>query len=54
MWIQTDKDNLVSLFNTEYMDEPVEFSENGTANVSEDVAEQLIDNYDSITPTEDN
>lgn len=35
-------------------DDPVEFSKNGTANVSEPVAEYLIENYDEITENEDN
>jgi hypothetical protein len=35
-------------------DEPVEFTENGKANVPEPVAEFLIENYDDITENEDN
>jgi len=35
------------------VDEPIEFSENGTAQVSKDAGEQLIDNYDTISETSD-
>ncbi|WP_137288627.1 hypothetical protein [Natronorubrum halophilum] len=34
------------------MDEPVEFAKNGTAQVTADVGEALVEQYDSITPKE--
>lgn len=48
MWIQTDSDSLVKL-STPEVDETVEFSEQGTAQVSQEVGEVLIDQFDSIT-----
>jgi len=51
MWIETSKNT--NRLKTEATDGFVEFSENGTAQVSADVGEQLIDNYDAISGTED-
>lgn len=48
MWIQTNAAT-VALHDTEITDEPVDFSSNGTAQVSQDVGEALIEKYDAIT-----
>lgn len=48
MWIQTDDEGLVSLTIPE-IDEIVEFSDAGTAQVPEDVGETLVNNVESIT-----
>lgn len=34
------------------LDEPVEFSDNGTAQVTADVGEALVEHYDAIEPKE--
>jgi len=52
MWIETDRETLVRL-STPEIDEVVEFSENGTAQVSEEVAIALIDEYDCINELEE-
>jgi hypothetical protein len=48
MWIINENSATQRLFNRDLMDEPVEFSSNGTAQVSEDVGEALVDHYDTI------
>lgn len=52
MWIKSTNDATRRLFDADLMDEPVEFSENGTAQVSEDVGEALVSHYDDIQPYE--
>lgn len=47
MWIQTDKPT--QKLKIPALDEPVEFSEQGTAQVSQEVGESLIDQFDAIT-----
>lgn len=49
MWIQTKHTATEELYVAEIMDEPVEFSANGTAQVKQDVGEALIQTYDGIT-----
>jgi hypothetical protein len=41
------------LYDDELMDEPVEFAETGTAQVSEDVGEALVAQYDAIRRKEE-
>lgn len=36
-----------------WMDEPVEFASTGTAQVSQDVGERLVDELEAIEPMED-
>lgn len=48
MWIQTDNPQTQSL-KRPFMDSPVEFSDNGTAQVDADVGEQLVEELDAIT-----
>lgn len=50
MWIQCTNEATTGLYNDEVMDEPVGFSDNGTAQVPADVGEQMIDHYDVIEP----
>jgi len=52
MWIKTQNEATVRL-KAPFMDEPVEFSSNGTANVEESVAERLVEEYDDIVPHKD-
>jgi len=52
MWIKCTNDATERL-KTPYMDEPVKFSGNGTAQVAEDVGEQLIKDLDSIVAYEE-
>ena len=52
MWIQTDNTATVELWNEDLMDEPVEFTENGKAQVPEVVGEALVNEYDDITESE--
>lgn len=47
MWIRTERDGTSRLYDAE-LDVSVEFSGNGTAQVAEDVGEQLIDKHDAI------
>ena len=62
MWIETSRDGLRRLFNTDVIPDPdeldadvdvddfhVEFSEKGTANVKEQVGEAYIAHYDDIS-----
>lgn len=51
-WIETTNPATRRLFNEDVVDEPVTFNENGTAQVSADVAEALCDHYDTIRPYE--
>lgn len=48
IWIKCENPATRRLYNAEFMDEPVEFSENGTANVPKDVGVALVENYESI------
>lgn len=48
MWIRNDNPHTERLFNADLMNEPVEFTDNGTANVPADVARRLIDHYETI------
>ena len=48
MWIQTDNPQTQSL-KLPFMDSAVEFSDNGTAQVAEDVGEQLVEQIDAIS-----
>lgn len=47
MWVKSERENLVRL-NIPAIDEPVDFNDNGTAQVSSDVGEQLINEFDTI------
>lgn len=38
---------------TDWMEEPVEFADTGTAQVTQDVGERLVDELDAIEPYED-
>lgn len=40
------------LFNSDLMDEPVEFADSGTAQVTQEVGEALVNQYDAIEPKE--
>lgn len=46
-WIKNTNDATSRLYDAD-LDVDVEFSSNGTAQVSEDVAAELIDRYDAI------
>lgn len=48
MWIICNNSATSRLYNADLMDEPVDFNENGTANVPESVGESLVENYDQI------
>ena len=48
VWIKNTNTSTNRHYNADLMDEPVEYSENGTAQVSEEVAEQLVTEYDTI------
>ncbi|WP_226479162.1 hypothetical protein [Natrinema amylolyticum] len=57
MWIQTDNQQLRSLYDADLMDDHydppgVEFSAGGKANVVQEVGERLVEHYDDISPTE--
>jgi hypothetical protein len=47
MFIQCTNESTQSL-KLEWMDEPVEFASTGTAQVSQDVGERLVDELDAI------
>jgi len=53
MWIETDNESLQSFYNAEICEKMVEFSDSGKAQVSADVGEQLIEQYDDFSKTED-
>jgi len=53
MWITTSNDSLQSFYNAEICDKMVEFSDSGKSQVSADVGEQLIEQYDDFSKTED-
>lgn len=48
MWIKTSLERRVAFYDSEVMDERVEWSENGTAKVKSEVGEALIEKYDHI------
>lgn len=48
MWIKTTQGATSRFYDAELMDAPVEFSENGTAQVPKDVGEELVARYDAI------
>lgn len=50
MWIECTNDAIRRLFNEDLMDEPVTFSENGTAQVRREVGEAMCARYDAIRP----
>lgn len=52
MWIINENEATRRHYNEELMDEPVEYNENGTAQVAEEVGEALCEHYDSIRPYE--
>jgi len=52
MWVEIDNEALQSLYNAELMDSLVVFSDNQTAQVSQEVGEQLINHYDDIHKSE--
>lgn len=52
MYIECTNAATRRLFNEVYMDEPVEFASTGTAQVSADIGEALVANYDDIRPYE--
>lgn len=49
MWIQAPT-HLRRLYNAEVMEEPIEFNSNGTAQVTQEIGEQLVAHYDGIDP----
>jgi hypothetical protein len=51
MWIINDRATSRH-FNDELMDEPVEYNDNGTAQVTDDLGERLVEHYESIRPYE--
>ena len=51
VWIQTDNEHQAG-FKLDWMDEPIEWSSKQTAKVSEDVAERLVEEEDSISYVE--
>lgn len=51
MWIRCLNPATSALYDAEFMDEKVEFSENGTANVPKDVGIALAENYPNIVKT---
>lgn len=53
MWIKNTNEHSDRLYLSEYMDESIEFTSNGTANVPEDVGQSLIDNVESIEANDD-
>lgn len=52
MWIKCTNPATSRLYNADLMDEPVTFTENGTAQVPKAVGEALVDHYDVIEPTD--
>lgn len=53
MWIQCNRTHddgrlITTSLKTEYMDESVDFSDEGTVQVTKDVGEQLIEDFDFI------
>lgn len=48
MWVRCLNPATSALYNEEYMDEKVEFRENGAANVPREVGIALVENYSSI------
>lgn len=48
MWIRCLNPATAGLYNEDLMDEKIEFSDNGTANVPRDVGKVLIENYGNI------
>lgn len=50
MWIECTNDATRRLFNEDLMDEPVMFSENGTAQVNREVGEAMCAHYDAVRP----
>jgi len=54
MWIKNTNPASRQVYDAELMDEPVSFSENGTAQVPSDVGEALIAHYEAIEPHSDN
>lgn len=53
MWIKCKIEAVESLYVEDVMDGPVEFNDNGKANVKKSVGEALIDRRSSIMPTSD-
>lgn len=48
MWIECTNDAVESLYVEEAMDEPVEFSDNGKAQVKEVVGRALVNRYEGV------
>jgi len=48
MWIKCDNDATAKLYDAEIMDEPVEFSDNGKAQVKKSVGKKLINKFGAI------
>ena len=55
MWIKTERtrDGLPVVTRRKVKGEMIEFTDNGTANVSKEIGEYLVNNYDEYLPTEE-
>lgn len=52
MWIRNENKAVKRFYRAGIMDEPVEFSDNGKAQVKKKVGKKLVDGYDSIKKVE--
>lgn len=48
IWIKCENEAIRGLYVDDVMDAPVEFNDNGTAQVPKDVAESLFEQYDDV------
>jgi len=53
MWIKCGNKNLEEIFFKGFMDEPLEFSENGKAQTTKTVGKKLVDKVGAIKPVEE-
>lgn len=53
LWIKCNNKATKGLFDADIMDEPIEFSDNGTAQVTNKVGEALVKRYGAIEPLND-
>lgn len=49
MYVQTTKDELVRIKSEHTLHEVIEFSDNNTAQVTQEVGESMIEHYETIT-----
>lgn len=53
MWIKNENEAVEKFYRAGIMDEPVEFSDNGKAQVTKKLGKKLIKEYGSIKPVKD-